>query len=432
MLVTLPFILLLLDYWPLVRWQTIWKPVQVRVCNTDPGARKNGKRRIAGATAEQKTSQCVNDHNHLIGAILWEKVPFFVLTALSIRLTLWAQWIGIAPLDGLPIVYRTLNAVLSYLSYVVLFFYPVNLAVLYPYSDSIPLWQVSIAALLLLGISIAVIYNSKKAPFLFVGWFWYLGTLIPVIGLVQVGRQAMADRYTYLPSIGIAIMLAWGIPLLFRSKDIRKRALWAAGSAVIATLVFLSWMQCGYWKNSINLFSHALHVTKNNFWAHQSIALVLTKDGKINEAIYHYSEAIRLNPTFANADNNGGTIYGKLTQHQLVAEAYNNRGTLYGTLNQYKIAMEDFNKAIQLNPNHAEAHNNKGYTYYMTGQDQRAILDYNKAIHLKPDYVDAYCNRAVIYFRQGNKELGCLDAHKACKLGNCKTLDSAKDKGYCR
>lgn len=412
MLVTLPFVLLLLDYWPLGRWKKILNNVHVQVDNDDTWTSIDGKRNEADDSIKIKTSQPAKDRNHLIGSLLWEKAPFFILTALSIGLTLLAQRTVIASLDRLPIANRTLNAILSYLHYIVKFAYPVDLAVFYPYSVSISLWQVCVASLFLLGISVAVIYTSRKAPFLFVGWFWYLGTLIPVIGLLQVGHQAMADRYTYLPSIGIAIMLAWGVPHLFRSEDIRRRVLLPTGSATIATLVFLSWMQCGYWENSINLFSHTLSVTKNNFVAHHSIALYFSKKEMINDAIYHYNEAIRLNPNYA--------------------EAYNSRGTIYGKLGQYQLAMEDFIKALHLNPNYTEAYNNKGLTYYLIGQDQGAIEYYNKSITLKSDYTNAYSNRAVAYFKKGDRNRGCLDAQKACELGNCKTLHSAKDKGYCR
>jgi tetratricopeptide (TPR) repeat protein len=381
MLVTLPFVLLLLDYWPLGRWQKV-------------------------------LSIPIENRYQFAGKLVWEKAPFFIFTTLSIGLTLWSQRTGIASLDRLPIVDRAINAILSYLYYIDKFVYPVDLAVFYPYPNYVSLWQVCVAALLLLGISIAVIYTFKKAPFLFVGWFWYLGTMIPVIGLVQVGHQAMADRYTYLPSIGIAIMLAWGVPLLFRSEDTHRKVLFPVVSAVIVTIVFLSWMQCGYWENSISLFSHTLNVTKNNYSIHNNIALPLSKEGKINEAIYHYNEAIRLNPNYA--------------------EAYNNRGTLYGKIRQYQLAIKDFNKAINLYPNYAEAHYNKGLTYFMSGQYQSAIKYYNKAITLKSDYADAYSNRAVAYFKKGDRNLGCLDAQKACELGNCKILKSAKDKGYCR
>jgi tetratricopeptide (TPR) repeat protein len=381
MLVTLPFVLLLLDYWPLGRWQKV-------------------------------LSISIENRYHFAGKLVWEKAPFFIFITLSIGLTLWSQRTGIASLDRLPIVDRAMNAILSYLYYIDKFVYPVDLAVFYPYPNYVSLWQVSVASLLLFGISIAVIYTSKKAPFLFVGWFWYLGTLIPVIGLVQVGDQAMADRYTYLPSIGIAIMLTWGIPLLFRHKDIRKKALFPVGVAVIATLTFLSWMQCGYWKNSFTLFGHALDVTKNNYLAHNRLASALSHVGKNKEAIYHFNQSINAEPKYI--------------------PTYIHKGVAYIKLGQYHLAIECFNEANRRNPYNAEAYNKRGFAYLKLRQFQRAIEDYNQAITNQPDYADAYYNRAVIYFTQGHKNLGCLDAKKACELGNCKILKSAKDKGYCR
>jgi tetratricopeptide (TPR) repeat protein len=168
-----------------------------------------------------------------------------------------------------------------------------------------------------------------------VGWFWYLGTLIPVIGLVQVGKQAMADRYTYLPSIGIAIMLAWGIPLLFPREDMRKKILFPAGIAYLTILAVLTWQQCGYWKNSAILFNHALQVTKDNYLAH------------------------------------------------------NARGITYGELGQYQRAIEDFNKAIGLKQDYADAYYNRGVAYVKLGQYQLAIEDFNETIRLKPDYEEA-------------------------------------------
>jgi len=209
-----------------------------------------------------------------------------------------------------------------------------------------------------------------------VGWFWYLGTLVPVIGLVQAGDQAMADRYTYLPSIGIAVMLAWGIPSLF-NENIRKKILFPAAIAVFAILTVLTWKQCGYWKNSFEIWNHALRVTKNNYLAH------------------------------------------------------NSRGITYGEIGQYQLAIDDFNKAIDFNHIYFKGYNNRGFAYAKLGQYQHAVEDYNEAIRLKPDYAKAYNNRAIAYLNHGNKELGCYDAQKACELGNCETWE-AQGRGCCR
>jgi tetratricopeptide (TPR) repeat protein len=248
--------------------------------------------------------------------------------------TLWAQNKGgaVISMEYLPFPARIANAIISYVSYLGKIFSPVDLAVFYPYEHSFPFWQILVSCFILIVITIVVIYTLKKLPFLFVGWFWYLGTLIPVIGLVQVGKQAMADRYSYLPSIGIAVMLVWGIPLLFQSADMRKKILFPAGIAYLAILAVLTWQQCGYWKNSAILFNHALQVTKDNYLAH------------------------------------------------------NARGITYGELGQYQLAIEDFNKAIGLKQDYAEAYYNRGFAYAKLGQYQRAIEDFNETIHLKPDY----------------------------------------------
>lgn len=257
----------------------------------------------------------------------------------------------------------------------------------------------------------------------------------------------MADRYTYLPSIGISIMLAWGIPLLFWRINIREKILFPVAIAVLFSLSVLTWMQCGYWRNSITLFGHALSVTKDNYIAHSNYGLSLFTEGKVKQAIGHYNKAIALSQSHAaEFYTNRGIAYDHLGQHQRSLEdyneairlkpdlvfAYNNRGNTYHKLGHHQLAINDYNKAIQLKPDDPVAYNNRGGAYYVLGQYQSAIDDCNKVIQLKPDYVDAYRNRAVAYFKMGDKNPGCLDAQKACELGNCKTLAFARENGYCR
>jgi tetratricopeptide (TPR) repeat protein len=254
----------------------------------------------------------------------------------------------------------------------------------------------------------------KRMPFLFVGWIWYAVTILPVIGIIPVAfyPYAMADRYHYLPSIGIAVILAWGIPSLIKSEQTRKKILFPVGIIFLSIMAFLSWNQCEYWKNSFELWKHALEVTKNNCPAHNNFGLTLFAKGKIDEAINHYNKAILIEPDY---------VY-----------AYNNRGIIYGERGQYKLAIEDFNNAIRIIPTFADAYGNLGFTYHKLGQYNHAIEDYSKAIRLKPDYVYAYMNRGIAYLKQGNKTLGCRDFQKACELANCKTLKSAKHIGICR
>lgn len=449
-MVTLPFILMLLDYWPLNRWQ------------------KTIKRNDAKFNSAKR--------------LIWEKIPFILLTIVASIIIFWAQNKGgrLTSIQELPIVTRIFNAIVSYATYLVKMFWPFNLAVFYPYKMSLPLWEVALALIILACMTIAALQYLRKLPFLFVGWFWYMGAMIPLIGLVQAGAQAMADRHTYLPSIGIAIIISWGSTSLIKNKTIQKIFLSPAGVAVLIFLSVLTWHQCSFWKNSSSLFYHALRVTENNYLAHGNLARALLDEGKNGEAIHHFQEVIRIKPNSAIPYNMLGDAYTKIGQYESAvknynhaisldpayANAYNNRGTAYSGLNETKQALEDLSKAIQLkrdyteayynrgvvyilaeqyqnalqdlsetirlNPVYIPAYFNRGMTYARTGHYQLAIKDYEKIIRLKPDYADAYNNRAAVYLTLGNNELGCRDARKACELGVCKILEIAESHGHCR
>jgi len=417
MLVSLPFVLMLLDYWPLGRCQ-------------------------------KALSVSMGSRYQLTFRLLWEKVPFVLFAIVFSVLTLWAQDTGhsVTSVEVLRFPERFGNAIVSYAAYLGKIFWPTNLAVFYPYEFSLPLWKILISALILTGITVAVLYYIRKLPFLFMGWFWYLGTLMPVIGLVQVGKQSMADRYTYLPSIGIAVMLAWGIPLLFQREEIRKKILFSTAIAVLCMLGFLTWMQCGYWKNSASLFSHTLRVTKDNYLAHNNFGVALSSEGFIEGAIDNYNEAIRIKPDYTEAYYNRGIAYNNLGHYQRAigdydksirirpdyAEAYYNRGIAYANLGYHQHAIGDYNKAIRIKPDYTEAYNNRGNAYAKLGYYQRAIEDYNDAIRIKPNFAWAYNNYGAVYLLQGNNNLGCRYAQKACALGVCKVLEKAKSDENCR
>ncbi len=271
MVVTLPVIMILLDYWPLDRFDL-----------------QKGKTNL----------------------ILWqlrEKIPFFVLSAVFSIMTIYAH--SNRPIEHFPLSSRLANALVSFVTYLGKTFWPNDMAVYYPFPEQIPLWQVSGATLLIIIISVFVIMNIRRLPYLFVGWIWYVITILPVIGILQDMDQAMADRYHYLPSIGLVIMLAWGIPLLFPNENTRKYFLFAVAIFFLIIMSVLTWKQCGYWKNSTELSKHTLQTTKNNFVAHKCLADALLTEGKNEEAIYQYNEAIRLYPDFANAYNNRGLAY---------------------------------------------------------------------------------------------------------------------------
>ena len=417
MLVSLPFVLMLLDYWPLGRWQ---KAVSVPI----------------------------KDRYQYVCRLLLEKAPFILLAIASIIVTFWAQDKGnsIITVESLNFYQRLSNAIVSYVAYLGKIFWPADLAVFYPYESSPPQWKILASALILIVIMITVLYYIRKLPFLFVGWFWYLGTLVPVIGLVQVGKQAMADRYTYLPSIGIAMILAWLIQFLFQRTGLRKKLLFSTATAVLCMLGFLTWMQCGYWKDSATLFNHTLRVTKDNYLAHNNLGVALSTQGITKEAIYHYNKAILIKPDYAEAYYNRGIDYNSLGHYQRAIEDYSkairmkpnfaatyyNRGIAYAYLGANQMAIEDYDKSINIKPDYAEAYNNRGNVYAKLGQYERATEDYNKAIQINPKYALAYSNYGAVYFLQGNNNLGCRYAQKACTLGVCCVLKKAMNDGKCR
>ena len=374
MVVTLPVVMILLDYWPLGRFEL-----------------KKGN------------------------LILWqlkEKTPFFILSTVFSIITLYAQYKPSGKYFQYSLNSRLASALVSFVTYLEKTFWPHDMAVFYPFSAQIPLLPVIVASLLILVITTFVIVMVRRLPYLFIGWIWYVITIAPVIGIIKVGDFAMADRYHYLPSIGISIMLVWGIPALIKSEATRKKFFSTAAIAFLVLLAVLSWKQCDYWKNDIKLFNHALQVTKNNYVALNGFGLTLVKAGKIKEAVDNYNEAISIKPNYP--------------------PSYISRGFAYFDLGQYQRAIEDCNEAIRLDAGYAEPYFIRGNSYYNFGQYQRAIEDYNKAIRLKLDYTDAYYNRGVAYLKQGNKKQSCRDAQKTCELGNCKLLEIAKNKGDCR
>jgi len=382
MLVTLPFVLLLLDYWPLERWQKVLNPQNNPVAINNTVSVKKKKRHKHNALNEKKLSASIQSRGQLIGTLLWEKAPFVFLAIISSVMTIWAQNKGgaVVALQSLPFPERIVNAIISYAGYLGKTLWPIDLAIFYPYANSFLLWKVGGIAALLIAISIAVIYAIKKTPFFFVGWFFYLGTLVPVIGLVQVGLQSMADRYTYLPSIGIAIMLVWGILYLLSKEKLRKIILIPVAVIVLSVLTFLTWQQCGYWKNSIELFNHTLHVTKNNDIAHYNLACALGKQGKVEEAIVHYREAIAINPYDDSAHCNLGVA--------LASEGKKEEATAH------------YLEAIKINPYNDNAHYNLANLLLKQGQIDQAIGHYMEAVRINPDCADAHCSLADLFVKQ--------------------------------
>jgi len=272
---------------------------------------------------------------------------------------------------------RLTNAMVSYLEYLEKTAWPKGLAIFYPHpGNSLVVWKGVLCGAALVGITIISIRLIRKAPYFAVGWFWYLGTLVPVIGIVQVGGQAMADRYTYIPLIGIFIIVAWGVPKLISKWRYKEKVLSISVGIIIITLLITTWKQASHWKNSITVFNHAIRVTDKKYpgfsVVHNNLGNALSADRKIEEAISHYKMAIKLKPDFAEAHNNLGNA---LFQAKMTEEA-----------------IDYFKEAIGIRPDFAEAHNNLGSALFQKGEMKEAIDHYRETLKLKPDLVAAQKN----------------------------------------
>ncbi|MEI6608490.1 MAG: tetratricopeptide repeat protein [Deltaproteobacteria bacterium] len=375
MIVTLPLVIILLDYWPLGRLQqqkigtdmTDKVPVSTNYGRQKTKTKKGALKKNIYLTTNQKLSEA-----KIVGIIpLWqirEKIPFFILSAIFTILTLYAQYNPSSIV--FPFSSRIANAPVSFVTYLEKTFWPHDLAIFYPFTDQLSAWQILGTTLLIIVVSAAVIVMVRRMPYLFVGWLWYAITLLPVIGIVQVGKHAMADRYTYLPLIGISVMLAWGIPLLIKSEETRKTILFPVGVVFLAILAFLTWKQCGYWKNSTELFIHTLQVTKNNDLAHYNLGLALKDQGKMEEAINEFRKTINIKPSSADAHNNMGII---LEMH----------------FKKYDEAIYHYRQALQIDSSNPGTHFNLGIALAKNGEVKESIKNFRLAINLKPDYEQA-------------------------------------------
>jgi len=423
MLVTLPFVLLLLDYWPLQRLEPKKSLQETRTEASKQGAgsrereplsanerkSKAGKMRTGKGIAQSSvlvTPEVLNPgpQSSALRPLLQEKIPLFALTALSCIVTYFVQQKGgaVGSIEEVSWDVRIANALVSYIIYIGKTFWPNNLAVFYPHPGSLPLWQPMGAGLLLIAVTVSVIRTAKRLPYLTVGWLWFTGTLVPVIGIVQAGAQAMADRYTYIPLIGLFVMAAWGIPELLkkwqpaRFPTPRKETLFASSSLVLLSLFIVTRTQVGYWRNSIALYGHSLKVAGPSDVILCNRGVAYGKVGNHAQAIEDFDRAIEINPKDANAYQNLGVTYAKLGNHRQ--------------------AIEDFDRAIEINPEYAEAYYNRGFIYGKLGDFRQAISDYDRAIEINPDYVKAYYNRGIVYGILGNNRQAIEDIKTAARF----------------
>ena len=388
MLVTLPLVLLLLDYWPLGRF----------------GAAGSGATNLVPGSAGSTVGQAGALRSGLLRLIV-EKIPLLLLAAVFCATTVMAQTRAMTTLEKLPFADRAANAVVSYVVYLGQSLYPTGLAVFYPYTaNALSWWAVGVCLLLLLGFSIVAVMWRQSHPYLLVGWLWYLGMLVPVIGLVQVGSQARADRYMYLPLVGPSLALAWATMDLVGSSLVRR---WLCGTAwllVLIVLMGLSWQQASAWRDSEALWTHALTWTTRNAPAHNSLALALAGRGQVDEAIAHYQKALEIKPDHAKAHNNlaaalagRGQVDSAIAHFQQAleikpdyAEAHYNLGVVLAGHGQIDSAIAHFQQALEIKPGDADAHYNLALALSGRGQSDSAITHYQKALEIKSDYAEAH------------------------------------------
>jgi len=346
MLVTLPFLLLLLDYWPLRRFT---------IHNSQP----------------------------TLAQLAWEKIPFLVLSTADCVATVLAQQRATVPFQSINFPARVGNALVEYVAYLGQMLYPVALAPFYPHPENrLSLWKIVLSLAVLLIITAGVLVWRRARPWLVVGWLWYVGMLVPVIGLLQVGGQARADRYTYLPQIGLYILLSWGAVELCSAWRYRRSVLGVAAASILCVLMAVSRAQTVYWKDSLSLWRHTLACTAENYVAYNSYANALMSQGQLEEAIQNYKRVIELKPNYA--------------------EAYIKLGSALTTQGKLEEAIQNHRRALELKPNYPELHVNLGITLAAQGNLPQAIEHYERALQLKPDFPQAHLDLGSALAGQGN------------------------------
>jgi Tfp pilus assembly protein PilF len=324
-------------------------------------------------------------------------------------ITIIAQQTGaaFASFEILPLKIRIFNALVSYMKYVGKTFWPQDLTILYTYSyEDIPLWQTTGAALVLILVSGLAIRAVKRFPYVPFGWFWFLGTLIPVIGLVQVGSQPMADRYTYVPLIGLFIVVTWGLYAVIGKRRHGMAVVGVLSIIIIFALTMATWMQVSYWSNSIALFQRAVAISPDNAIVNNNLGFALARQGRFHEAIRYYNEALHLKPQYVTARFNLGLVMGKVGKpqdaiHNLTRvlhtepdfpDAHYYLGVAFMQTNHFEKAKEHFQKALQLAPEYAEAHNELGILLARQGDLSQAKKHFSKAFAINPDFEQAKSN----------------------------------------
>lgn len=386
MAVSLPIVLLLMDFWPLNRAHLRWR-------------------------------------------LVWEKAPLFAMSAGSSIITFIAQRQGgaVVGLDNVEFGYRIANSVVSYVAYIAKMIWPSGLAVFYPLAVAkMPMWQVVGAGLLLAAVSVLVMRNGRRFPYLAVGWLWYLITLVPVIGLVQVGAQAMADRYAYITLTGLFIIIAWGVPDLLSSRGKAVfRLLVPFVAMLILVLAACTWSQVGVWHSSYSLFDHAIKVTEDNSLAYNNRGVLFVARERSEEAIADFSKAVEIEPNYAEAHSNLGLALiesGRVEEgldHMLTAVSlgFDTSVSHYGIAQAYfklgkrDLAAEQCWKSLKLDPRNAAANNLMGMMLGSQGKMDEAMEHLKLAAECDPTYPDPHGNLAVAYFARRDYRAAWREVH---------------------
>ena len=374
MLVTVPLVLLLLDYWPLQRF----------------GGRSSIKR------------------------LALEKIPLLALSAAGGFVTLWVQQSSVARTEELPLIWRVANGLVTYAIYLRQMIWPVGLAVFYPHpGDQLPIWEIGLAIVLLALMSAGAIALRHKRPYLVTGWFWYLVMLLPVIGLIQVGSQGHADRYTYLPQIGLYLLLAWGITDALASRfatgqirrgGLQRRIVAVTASLAIIALAWCAHVQASHWRNGESLWGHALAVTSGNFMAHDGLGECLANRGRLDEAIDQFQKALNIAPGYPELETNlilalikkGRTdeaiphLQTLLKEHPNDAQAHYNLGNALQKKGDSQGAIAAYEKALSIQARYPAAHYSLGIALDRNGQIDEALAHYQEAVKEQPNYPEAY------------------------------------------
>ena len=382
MLVSVPAILLLLDYWPLRRFE-------------QPSS-TTGKTKVVNSGNQPCTRQW----------LFLEKIPLFVLAGGSCVATFVLQKRATGAIPPLPFLWRVENAFVSYMIYVWKTLWPTHLAVFYPHpNNTLPIWVVILAMMLLLAITVSAIVFRNKRPYVFTGWSWYLVMLMPVIGLIQVGEQGHADRYTYLPHIGLFLLAVWFAADVAAVRESRSRFATATAAVIILALASAAFIQASYWRNSETLWTHALDVTSDNDVAHNNLGYLRVDQGELDKAIAHFEAALEIRSRKLDPHYDVGSAFVQMN----LADALARKG-------QPDEALVHYEEAIRLQPNYANAYYNRGNVLFTKGRIDEAMADWEKTLQIQPNDADAHTCIGNAFLRQSSPKEAIAHYEKAMAL----------------